>query len=183
VQRAVWSQRLGGPCGGRGLRLLRVTPVQERMLESLDSCPWLPGLMRPLPSRFEWSGLSDRCPSWCPEAVTIGAWAMESGPLAKALGGTLAKALSGPRPRRRAWWPRKYSKGYFPWSEVPFYPLISYVFTFPKHTGFYWVRTVRPVRYWFDHLSKVVKGLFWGVRCGLTEGPNGAKLCKHVEES
>jgi hypothetical protein len=37
--------------------------------------------------------------------------------------------------------------------------------------------------YGFDHLSKIFKGPFWGVRRGATEGPNGAKLCRHVEES
>ena len=47
-------------------------------------------------------------------------------------------------------------------------------------TGFY---GVRPVRYRFDHLSKVVKGPFWGDQRGATERPNGAKLCRHVEES
>jgi hypothetical protein len=93
VQRAVWSQRLGGPCSARGLRLLRVTPVPEQMLESLDSWPWLPGLMRPLPSRFEWSGLSFMVMSrtrgrhhWC-------------------VGDGIRPAGEGARrPLRRAWW-------------------------------------------------------------------------------
>ncbi len=44
-------------------------------------------------------------------------------------------------------------------------------------TGFY---GVRPVRYRFDHLSKVVKGPFWGDQRGATERPNGTKLCRHV---
>ncbi len=34
----------------------------------------------------------------------------------------------------------------------------------------------------FDHLSKVVKA-FWGGRRGTTEGPNGAKFCRHVKET
>jgi hypothetical protein len=53
----------------------------------------------------------------------------------------------------------QYSKGYFQWSEVPlligFYPLISYVITFPKHLDRFYV--LRPVLYLFDHLSEVVK--------------------------
>jgi len=56
---------------------------------------------------------------------------MESGPLAKASGGTPGAAHGGaaPVPRmvdhevleglRRAWWTTKYSKGYFPLLEVP----------------------------------------------------------------
>jgi hypothetical protein len=47
-------------------------------------------------------------------------------------------------------------------------------------TGFY---GVRPVRYRFDHLSKVVKGPFWGGWRGAMERPNGAKLCRHVKET
>ena len=47
-------------------------------------------------------------------------------------------------------------------------------------TGFY---GVRPVRYRFDHLSKIVKGPFLGGRRGVMERPNGTKLCRHVEES
>jgi hypothetical protein len=47
-------------------------------------------------------------------------------------------------------------------------------------TGFY---GVRPVRYRFDHLSKIVMEPFWGGLRSATERPNGAKLCRHVEES
>jgi hypothetical protein len=47
-------------------------------------------------------------------------------------------------------------------------------------TDFYWVR---PVQYRFDHLSKIVREPFWGVRRGATERPNGVKLCRHVKES
>jgi hypothetical protein len=47
-------------------------------------------------------------------------------------------------------------------------------------TGFY---GVRPVKYRFDHFSKIVKGPFRGGWPGATQSPNGAKLCRHVEES
>jgi hypothetical protein len=47
-------------------------------------------------------------------------------------------------------------------------------------TAFY---GARPVRYRFDHLSKIVKEPFWGDRRGATERPNGAKICRHVEKS
>ncbi len=56
----------------------------------------------------------------------------------------------------------QYSKGYFQWSEasllIGFYPLISYVFTFPKHFDRFYA--LRPVLYLFDHLLEVVKGPF-----------------------
>jgi hypothetical protein len=54
----------------------------------------------------------------------------------------------------------QYSKGYFQWSEVSlligFYPLISYVITFPKHLDRFCA--LRPVLSLIDHLLEVVKG-------------------------
>ena len=140
MQRAVWSQRLGGPCGARGLRLrlLRVTPVQERMLESLDSSPWLLGLMRPLPSRLEWSGLSFM--------VTRGRrhWCVGDG--IRPAGERIRQDA-----RRRAGWrgpgaahggPRRVtSRG----RKYPFYLLISDVFTFPMHVHRFLQDEARPV--------------------------------------
>ena len=143
MQRAVWSQRLGGPCGARGLRLrlLRVTPVQERMLESLDSSPWLLELMRPLPSRLEWSGLSFM--------VTRGRrhWCVGDG---------IRPAGEGIRrdARRRAWWrgpgaahggPRSTRRVTSRCWKYPFYPLISDVFTFPMHVHRFLRDEARPV--------------------------------------
>ncbi len=117
VQRAVWSQRLCGPCGARGLRLLRVTPVLERMLESLDSWAWLPGLMRPLnrlmqPVRVERAVLhGDTRPS----PFVRGRW--NQARWRRRSAGRWQGRSAAPAPR--AWWPGQYSKGYFPWSEVP----------------------------------------------------------------
>ncbi len=173
VQRALWSQRLGGPCGARWLRLLRITPVPERMLESLDSSPWLPGLMRPLPSRFEWSGVTRGRRHWC-------------------VGDGIRPAGEGIRrdARRSAWWRgpgaahdgqgstrRATSRGR-KYPSIPSFLMSSHFLC--MCTGFY---GVRPVRYRFDHLSKVVKEPFWGGLRGATERPNGAKLCRHVEET
>ncbi len=109
VQRAMWCQLLGGPCGARGLRRLRVTPVPERMLESLDSSPWLPGLMRLQPVRVE---LDDTRPS----PLVRGRW--NQARWRRHPAGRPAPRMVA-RPRCRAWWPTKYSKGYFQWSEVP----------------------------------------------------------------
>jgi hypothetical protein len=54
----------------------------------------------------------------------------------------------------------QYSKGNIQWSEVSlligFYPLISYVITFPKHLDRFYGE--RPVLYLFDHPLEVVKG-------------------------
>jgi len=109
MQRAVWSQRLGGPCGARGLRLLRVTPVPERTLESLGSSPWLLGLMRPQPGRVE---LDDTRPS----PLVRGRW--NQARWRRHPAGRPAPRMVV-RPRCRAWWTTKYSKGYFPLLEVP----------------------------------------------------------------
>ena len=142
MQRAVWSQRLGGPCGARGLRLrlLRVTPVQERMLESLDSSPWLLGLMRPLPSRLEWSGLSFM--------VTRGRrhWCVGDGirPAGEGIRRDAGEGAQWPRRRawrRRAWWrcPVLVAR------MVADARCLSDVFTFPKHVHRFLRDEARPV--------------------------------------
>jgi hypothetical protein len=150
---ALLSQRLGGPCGGRGLRLLHVTPVPDRMRKSLDSWPWLPGLMRQRPGRFKWSGLSFII-SLVHEAVATGEWAMESGPDGQ------DASEGAQRPRRRAWWrARAVLEAVLPVvgsnPSIPSFLMSSHFLV--VCTGFY---GVRPVRCRFDHLSKIVKGVF-----------------------
>ncbi len=85
----------------------------------LDSSSWfkLPGLMRPLPSRFEWSGMTRGRRHWC-------------------VGDGIRPAGEGIRrdARRRAWWrgpgaahggPRSTRRVTSRGRKYPFYPLIS----------------------------------------------------------
>jgi hypothetical protein len=244
VQRAVWSQRLGGPCCARGLRLLCTTPVQERMRESLDSWPWLPGpLVRPRPGRFEWRGLSFMVISltrgrrhwWVGDGIrprSPGRWRRRwAAPALRMVAGSTWRGFYGVRPvryrfdhlsivkgpfwggrrsvqkmapnfaymwRRPGWTNRvilsrslgsvlhlrllrdPLRRGTSSGRKYPFYPLISYVFTFPKHLHrFLWVEA-RQVPVW-THLENR-QGAVLGGRRGAMDGQIEAKLCRHVDK-
>jgi len=107
--------------------------------------------------------------------------AMESGPLAKASGGTPGAAHGGAAPVPRMV-DHEVLEGLLPvvgsTPSIPSFLMSSHFLC--MCTGFY---GMRPVRYRFDHLSNVVKGPFCGGWRGATERPNGAKLCRYVEES
>ncbi len=64
--------------------------------------------------------------------------------------------------------------------SIPSFLMSSHFLSIGICTGLY---GVRPVRYRFDHVSKIVKGPFGGGRRGSTERPNGDKLCRHMQET
>ncbi len=100
--------------------------------------------------------------------------------IARRRSAALAPSMAA-RPRRSARW-RAVFEGVLPvvgsTPSIPSFLMSSHFLSIC--TGFYWVR---PVVLRFDHLSKVVKGPFWGGLRGATERPNGAILCRHVEET